>query len=178
MQHPSNIKIWQPIVTLIATVLFIIWLLNAFNTGNLFWFLPYQPTYQPSRIIVHNYGKTETLQPGMPGFTELAKAMNETFAAGFDSTALVNIGLSDETLRRYNEEELVIEARYPNDVRFNTPVRMKNVRSLIIPVDATHDGNRYLFMGGNSVWLAGAIVMSDDSPITETMIELGYLQEE
>lgn len=178
MQHPSNIKIWQPIVTLIVIVLLIIWLLNVFNTGNWLWFLPYQPTYQPSRIIIHNYGKTETLQPGTPGYAELTDAMNEAFAAGFNSTALVNIGLSDETLRRYNEEELVVEAHYPVDVRFNTPVRMKNVRSLIVPIDATHSGNRYLFMGSNGLWLAGALVMSDDTPIMETMVELGYLQEE
>lgn len=178
MQHPSNIKLWQPIVTLIAAVLFIIWLLNWFNTGNWLWFLPYQPTYQPARIIVRNYGKTETLQPGNPKYADLAEAMNEAFATGFDSTALVNIGLSDETLRRYNEEELVIEAHYSTDVRFNTPVRMNNVRSLIVPVDATHDGNRYLFMGGNGIWLAGAMVLTDDSPIMDTMVELGYLTEE
>ncbi len=178
MQHPSNIKIWQPVVTLIAVVLFIIWLLNAFNTGNFLWFLPYQPTYQPTRIVVRNYGKTETLQPGMPGYAELSQALNETFAAGFDSKALVPIGLGDETLRRYNEEELVIEVNYPNKVRFNTPVRMQNVTSLLLPVDATHDDQRYLFMGTNGRWLAGALVMSDDSAIRETMIDLGYLQEE
>ena len=178
MEHPSNIKLWQPIVTLVVIVLLIIYLLNVFNTSNWLWFLPYQPTYQPTRIIVHNYGKTETLQPGTPGYTELTDAMNEAFANGFNSTALVNIGLSDETLRRYNEEELVIEAHYPVEVRFNTPVRMKNVRSLIVPVDATHDGNRYLFMGSNGLWLAGALVMSDDAPIMNAMMALGYLEAE
>ena len=178
MEHPSKIKLWQPIVTLIAVVMFIIWLLNALNTGNLFWFLPYQPAYQPTRIVVHNYGKTVTLQPGIPGYIELSAALNEAFALGFDSRALVPIGLSDETLRRYNEEELVIEAHYPNKVRFNTAVRMDNVRSLLVPIDATHDGQRYLFMGANGNWLAGAIVMTDDSPITEMMIELGYLRTE
>ena len=178
MDHPSKIKIFQPIITLLAVLLLIIWLVNVLNTGNWLWFLPYQPAYQPTRIIVHNYGQTEILQPGIPGFIELTDALNESFSKGFDSTSLVSIGLSDDTLQRYNEEELVIEAHYPNQVRFNTSARMKNVRSLLVPIDATHDGQRYLFMGTNGNWLAGALVMSDDSSIMETMVTLGYLEEE
>lgn len=178
MEQSEKFRLREPLLALAGAVIFIIWLVNAFNTGNLLWFLPYQPTYQPTRIVVHNYGQTESLQPGMPGFQELADALTETFAAGFDSNALVSIGLSDETLMRYNESELVVEAFYADEVRFNTPVRMVGVNQLLIPIDATHAGNRYLFMGTNGKWRAGALVMTDDTPLMRAMVETGYLAEE
>lgn len=158
---------------LIIIGLGIIWALNAFNTGNPFWFLPIQPTYVPSRIIVRNYGTAVTLNTG-PEFDTLRAALDETLS-GFKNTALVDLGLSDETLRRYHEEELVIEVYYPRNITFNTSVRMSRVNQLLIPVDATHDGNDYVFIGSNGRWFAGVMVANSTEPLLVAMRELGYL---
>lgn len=178
METLPKFKLREPLLILVFAFLFIFWTINALNTGNIFWFLPVQPTFQPTRILVRNYGQTIDLQPGAPGFTELSQALTETFANGFDNNALVSIGLSDETLRRYAEEELVIESYYGQDISFNTRVRMNGITQLLIPLDGTHADARYLFMGGNGDWRAGAMVLTDDSPLRNAMRELGYLSGE
>ena len=175
MEPLPKFKLREPLIILVLVFLFIFWVINALNTGNIFWFLPVQPTFQPTRIVVRNYGETVDLQPGSPGFNELTQALNETFANDFENTALVSIGLSDETLRRYAEDELVIEAFYGQEISFNTRVRMDNVNRLLIPLDGTHADSRYLFMGSQGGWRAGAMVMRDDSPLREAMQSLGYL---
>lgn len=178
MDTIPKFKLREPLLILIGVFVLIYWIINALNTGNIFWFLPVQPTFQPTRIVVRNYGQTVDLQPGAPGFSELSQALNDTFANGFDSTALVSIGLSDETMRRYAEEELVIESYYGQDVSFNTRIRMNKVTQLLIPIDGTHADQRYLFIGGRGEWRVGAMVMSDDTPLREAMRQLGYLSGE
>ena len=177
MQTLPKIKIWEPLLILIGVGLGILWLINALNTGNALWFLPIQPIYEPSRIVIRNYGETVTIRRGEPGYAEISEALNETLSA-FDNTALISIGLSEETMRRYNEEELVLEAYYADDVEFNTPVRMQGVRQLLFPVDATHAGNRYVFIGSNGQWRVGAMVVADDTPLRDVMRTLGYLQDQ
>ncbi|VAW34857.1 hypothetical protein MNBD_CHLOROFLEXI01-621 [hydrothermal vent metagenome] len=178
MEPSSKIKLREPLIILVIIVLLFYWALNALNTENALWFFPVQPTLQPARIIVRNYGQTVELQPGSPGFSELVKALDDTFASGFNNTSLVSIGLSDETLRRYAEEELVIESYYGDAVSFNTQVRMTNVTQLLIPLEGTHADQRYLFFGGRGEWRVGAMVMSDDSPLRTAMQNLGYLGQE
>ena len=178
METAPKVKLREPVLILIAVFLFIFWLINALNTGNIFWFLPIQPTFQPTRIIVRNHGQTVDLQLGAPGFSELSQALTATFENGFDNTSLVSIGLSDETLRRYAEEELVIESYYGQPISFNSRVRMSNVTQLLIPLEGTHADRRYLFLGGHGDWLAGAMVLTDDTPLRTAMRQLGYLGEE
>lgn len=158
---------------LVIIALGIIWLLNAFNTGNPLWFLPIQPTYIPSRIIVRDYGTAVTLNSG-PEFDTLRAALDDTLS-GFKNTALIDLGLSDETLQRYREEELVVEVYYPRNITFNTSVRMSHVNQLLIPIDGTHAGNDYVFIGSNGRWFAGVMMVNDMSPLLAVMRELGYL---
>lgn len=175
METLPKFKLREPVLILVFAFLLIFWAINALNTGNILWFLPVQPTFQPTRIVVRNYGQTVNLQPGSPGFTELSNALTETFANGFDNNSLVSIGLSDETLRRYADEELVIESYYGQEISFNTKVRMNNITQLLIPLDGTHADQRYLFFGGRGDWLVGAMVLSDDAPLREAMRQLEYL---
>ena len=176
MEPLKEFKLREPLLILLGAALLILWLINTLNTGNALWFLPIQPVFEPSRIIVHNYGTAVTIRRGEPGYSELTTALNETLS-DFVNTDLIPLGLSEETLRRYNEEELVIEAYYADPIRFNTSVRMNNITQLLIPVDATHSGNRYVFIGGNGVWRAGAMVVASDQPLIDAMRELGYLQQ-
>ena len=176
METSSKTRLREPVIILVVILLLIYWAINAANTNNMLWFLPIQPTLQPTRIVVRNYGQTVELFPGSPGFSELSQALNDTFAHGFDNTDLVSIGLSDETLRRYMEEELVIESYFGAPISFNTQVRMTNVNQLLIPLDGTHADQRYLFFGSKGEWRVGAMVLSDDSPLRTAMQILGYLE--
>lgn len=177
METSPKFRLREPLLILIAAILLIWWGINALNTGNVFWFLPYQPVHQPSRIIVRDYGTTVTLQPGVAGYNELTNALNETLAA-FRNRELIPIGLGEETLRRYHEEELVVEVHYPGPVRFNTAVRLSGVNQLLIPIDGTHDNQGYVFIGRNGQWRAGAMVVESDGPLLRAMRELGYLEDE
>lgn len=175
MESPSKIKLREPLLVLVAIVLLIWWGTNAFNTGNALWFLPFQPLHQPGRIIVRDYGTAVTLQPGTAGYDELTEALNQVLG-DFVNRELIPIGLGEETLRRYHEEELVLEVYYPEPVRFNTSVRLTGVNQLLIPIDATHDGQGYVFIGRDGQWRVGAMVMADDEALLATMSELGYLE--
>lgn len=174
MEPVPKVKIYQPIAILVGVGALIFWLINTFNTGNPLWFLPIQPIFEPSRIIVRQYGTAVTIQRGDPHYAPLTDALNETFSS-FANTDLVAIGLSDETLRRYNEEELVIEAYYADDVQFNTSIRMRGVRQLLVPIDGTHADKNYVFFGQSGVWRAGALVVRDSTPIRQALADLGYL---
>ena len=178
MESPPKFKLREPFFILVLIFIGIYWTINALNTGNVFWFLPVQPTFQPTRIVVRNYGETIDLQVGSPGFAELSQALTETFKNGFENTSLISIGLSDQTLRRYVEEELVLEAYYGQEISFNTRVRMDGVTQLLIPLDGTHADKRYLFFGGRGQWRVGAMIMRDDSPLRTAMQALGYLSGE
>lgn len=176
MQTLPKFKLWEPLLILIVVAAGILWILNTLNTGNPLWFLPIQPIYEPSRIVIRNYGETVTLRRGEPGYAEITDGLNETLS-GFDNTALISIGLSEETIRRYSEEDLVLEVYYADEIEFNTPVRMTGVKQLLFPVDATHSGNGYVFMGANGEWRVGAMVVSDEVPLLNAMRILGYLQD-
>jgi hypothetical protein len=174
MDRLPEFKLKEPLLILVGAILIIWWALNAFNTGNALWFLPFQPTYQPSRIIVRHYGTAVTLQPGMNGYLEITDALNQSLSA-FKNTSLVPLGLSDETMRRYNEEELALEVYYPSPIRFNTPIRMNQINQLLIPIDGTHDGAGNVFLGSNGYWLAGVLQMQDSEPLLAALRQLGYL---
>ncbi|KAA3660288.1 MAG: hypothetical protein DWQ04_19840 [Chloroflexi bacterium] len=176
METLPKFKLWEPLLILIGVAAGILWILNTLNTGNPLWFLPIQPTYEPSRIVIRKYGETVTIRRGEPGYKELSEGLNETLSS-FNNTALISIGLSEDTLLRYNETELVVESYYADEIEFNTPVRMSGVKQLLIPIDATHAGNGYVFMGANGQWRVGAMVADDDTPLLNALRILGYLQD-
>lgn len=175
MDTLPKFKLKEPLLMLVGSIFGIWWLVNTFNTGNPLWFLPIQPTYRPSRILVHDYGTAVTIMPGTNEYEILAQALDESLS-GFKNTALSSLGLSDETLRRYNEEELVLEIFYPEEIHFNTPVRMSKINQLLIPIDATHSGKGYVFMGSSGAWRVGTMEMENDEPLLNAMRQLGYLQ--
>lgn len=143
------------------------------NTGNPLWLLPVQPEYEPQRIVIRSNGEETELQKGMPGFIELTDAFNIAFS-DFTNADLVPIGLSQETLEDYNESGTVIEIFYNQDIRFNSPVRMRNINQLLVPIEGRNANEGYVFLGNNGRWLAGAMDMASDAAIRQALSELGY----
>ncbi len=172
-RHGSSIL--QPFLMMIGIFALIVYMVGALNSGNWLWVLPIQPKFEPSRIVVRVNGRTNEYRPGIDGFDELKAAFDTSFA-DFSNLDLVPMGLSEETLQEYNESAVVVEVYYPQDIRFNTVVRMRNVNQLLIPIEGRHAGNRYMFLGSDGRWLTGALVMSDDQPIYDELRELGHIQ--
>lgn len=114
-------------------------------------------------------------RPGDAGFDQLAAALNETLSA-FKNRDLVPIGIGDETLRAYYEEGLVVEAFYATEVRFNLPARFEGINTLLIPVDARHAENNYVFLGRNREFLASALQVESREPLDNALRVLGYLE--
>ncbi|MCA9992635.1 MAG: hypothetical protein H6666_00305 [Ardenticatenaceae bacterium] len=168
-------RLLEPLIILVVIVLAFWYLLNTLNTGNPLWFVPFQPEYTPSRIVVHDYGQSVELRPGDAGFDQLAAALNETLSA-FKNRDLVPIGIGDETLRAYYEEGLVVEAFYATEVRFNLPARFEGINTLLIPVDARHAENNYVFLGRNREFLASALQVESREPLDNALRVLGYLE--
>jgi hypothetical protein len=173
MEPVKPVKIWQPFVVLALFACGVIWLINTFNTSNPLWFWPRQPELRPSRILIYHYGTAMTLEPGMEGYEELTAVLNQSFA-GFNNSALVNVGIGDETVARYYEEEFVLEITYPGTIQFNTPVRMDNVNQLLIPIDGRHSDQGFVFIGNNGFWLAGAMQLADLEPLRAELRRQGY----
>lgn len=170
-------SVLQPLLIFLGAALLIVYLVGALNTGNWLWMLPIQPDYEPARILIRDHGRTTEYRPGDPGFSELTAALDLAFA-DFSNLDLIPIGLSDETLQDYNQSSLVMEIYYPQDIRFNTIVRMSNVDQLLIPIEGRHAGNRYVFLGADGRWLTGAFVMANDQPVRDAIIALGYQAQE
>lgn len=164
----------QPFLILVIAFVLIAYLVGALNTGNWLWFLPIQPKFDPSLILVRDHGQSAEYRPGVSGFIELSNALDVSLA-DFSNLDLVPMGLSDETLQEYNESAIIVEIYYPQDIRFNTVVRMRNVNQLLIPIEGRHAGNRYIFLGSDGRWLTGALVMADDKPIMNALRQLGYI---
>lgn len=177
METNVNPSLKKLLVVVLVVVLFGMWAINTLNTGNAFWFLPFQPEYRPSRIIVRDHGRAVTLLPGEEAYEKLTLAVNASFS-DFANSSLIDIGLSEETLQRYHQQDLVLELYYPQFITFNTPVRMSKVNQLLFPVRGRHEGRGYLFMGRDGRWLAGAMQLRDTEPIMLVMAELGYLDNE
>jgi hypothetical protein len=169
----SNIK--APIIMALIGGVLIIYLIGVFNTGNWLWPLPIQPKYEPSRIVIHDGGQTVDYHPGVAGFVELTAALDASLA-GFSNLELIPIGLSEDTLQEYDQSGVVMEVYYPQDIRFNTIARMRNINQLLIPIVGRHADLRYVFLGGDGRWMTGALVMENDQPIREALRELGHVE--
>ena len=176
-ENKQGSSVLQPLLIFVGAILLIVYLVGALNSGNWLWLLPIQPDYEPARILIRDNGQTTEYRPGVDGFIELAAALDLAFS-DFSNLDLIPIGLSDETLQDYNESSLVMEIFYPQDIRFNTIVRMRNVNQLLIPIEGRHAGNRYVFLGADGRWLTGALVMANDQPIRDTLSALGYAPQE
>lgn len=175
-QEVRPIRLWQPLM-LVVFALVVVWYgINVLNTGNPMFFIPIQPEYRPARILVRNYGETLTVQPGHPDYEPLVEALNVALG-DFSNNDAGTLGLSDETLRRYREDELVLEIYYGEQVVFNTNIRMTGVNQLLIPIDGTHAAQGNVFMGTNGSWRVGTLRMSDSSGLRATLRALGYLQD-
>lgn len=171
--HPSQMNIWPPLLMMAAFGIAIFYLVTAMNTQNWAWFLNETEHVTPSRIVVINNGTEQVYTQGRDGFLELSTAVEQSLS-NLSNTALINIGLSEQTLTDYATRSLVVELYFDQPVRFNSMARTGEPTQLLIPVTGRHSGGGYVFRGAQGDWWFGAVRMADPEPLFKTLESLGH----
>lgn len=173
MQQPRGLSVLKPFVTMVLFIIAVFYILNVFNTGNWLWFLTNTTASEPTQIIIVDEGQRTTLQPGQPGFTELAAAA-EISLQRLSNTDLITIGLSEQTLEEYASNAVVMELHYGRPITINSMARTGKPTQLLIPIEGRHAGSGYVFRGADGEWWFGAVRMANPAPLMNTLAQLGY----
>ncbi len=172
-KHPSRMRVWEPIVLFVAILAVVYFVVNVLNSGTLLWFKSGATQIEPTRIVIVDHGERMTLVPGHADFARLAETAATSLAA-IDSTDLVAVGLSEETLADYEKSGVLLELYFERPVHFQTRFRAGEPTQILVPIAGRHAGNGYFFRGAEGEWWFGAIRMAEPGPLYELMAELGY----
>lgn len=171
--HPTRLQVWKPIVMFILLAIVAVYGVNAFNSQNLLWFQSKVTKIEPSRIVIVESGRESLIAPGHANFLALSQAIEQGLGA-IDSTALTDIGLSEETVAYMATEGVMMKVYFDEPVVFNTSFRAGEPTQILIPIAGRHAGNGYFFRGAQGDWWFGAIRMANPAPLYETIEALGY----
>lgn len=171
--HPSQMSVWQPLALMGVFGVIVFYLVTAMNTQNWVWFLNETIHVTPSRIVVLHNGDEQVYTQGKDGFLELATAVEQSLS-DLSNTALIEVGLSEQTLTDYATTSLVVELYFDQPVQFNSMARTGEPTQLLIPVTGRHSGSGYVFRGAQGEWWFGAVRMANPDPLFNTLDSLGH----
>lgn len=173
MKQQSYWRVLQPFIWMGIFIVAVFYLINVFNTQNWFWFRNDAVNVRPSRMVIFQDGERILVQPGHPDFIPLADAAEQSLSH-INNSALVDVGLSDETLADYAAAGLILELYYDQPITFNSMARTGKPTQLLIPIEGRHAGQGLAFLGGNGRWWVGAVRMADPAPLLTALAQLGY----
>ena len=153
-----------------AFVLVVIYLVPALNTNDALWFWPWFDA-QPREIVIYYGGEVSTLRPEDADFAPIVQVVN---AIVKKRNAYTTLGLSPETVERYQRQEHAIELRYEHPTRIHTPYRFGPGDAYLIPLTGRHSEYHPIFAGLRGGWLIGALRMPTTEPLIERLQSLGY----
>lgn len=174
MTHPNKIRVLEPFIGMVLFIVLAIYVVNAFNTGNWFWFRGNTVNVRPSRIVVVDHGQRTILTTGHPDFGPLVEATVQSLSE-LNNSGIVDVGLSDETLNDYASSALVLELYFDSPVVFNTAARTGKPTQLLIPIEGRHADGGLVFRGDKGTWWYGAVRMSDPQPLLLALEQMGYV---
>lgn len=172
-KHPTKMRVIEPIILFIVIAVAIFYGVNALNTGDLLWFQSKAVNIEPIRMVVVNAGEKETIIPGHEKFNSLAEAAQTSLSTP-NNTALINLGLSDDSLAYFENEGVLLELYFSRPVQYHTNYRAGEPTQLLVPIEGRHAGQGYFFRGADGEWWFGAMRMGDPAPLLNVMAELGY----
>jgi hypothetical protein len=173
MKHPSKIRILEPVILFVVIGVLIVYVVNALNTQDWWWFRSQAVEVVPSRMVIVQDGERTTLVPGSPMFDRLAEAAQISLSHP-NNTDLINLGISDDTLAFYESSGVLLELYFDRPVQFHTSYRTGEPTQLLVPIEGRHAGNGYFFRGDQGEWWFGAMRMADPAPLLDVMAALGY----
>ena len=80
MENPKKVRVLEPFIGMAVFIVAVIYIINAFNTGNWVWFLGNTVNVTPSRIIIVDHGNRTVLNPGHPDFDSLVAAAEQSLS--------------------------------------------------------------------------------------------------
>lgn len=173
MKHPKKIRLIEPFLALGVFAVVLFYLINVFNTGNWGWFRAQTVHVRPSRIVIVNHGERTVISPGHANYISLSDAV-EASLSKLNNTALVGIGLSEQTLEDYQNDSLILELYFDKPVVFNSMARTGEPTQLLIPINGRHSAGNYVFRGAKGEWWYGAVRMADSSSLMQVLADMGY----
>ncbi len=174
MTHPNKIRVLEPFIGMALFIVLAIYVVNAFNTGNWFWFRGNTVNVRPSRIIVVDHGERTILTTGHPDFARLVDAATQSLSE-LNNSGVVDVGLSEATLADYATDSLVLELYFDSPVVFNTAARTGEPTQLLIPIEGRHSDSGLVFRGDKGAWWYGAVRMADPQPLLLALEQMGYV---
>lgn len=174
MDNPKKVRVLEPFIGMALFIVAVIYIINAFNTGNWTWFLGNTVNVTPSRIIIVDHGNRTILNPGHPDFNSLVAAAEQSLSK-LNNSGIVDVGLSEQTLEDYATDSLVMELHFDSPVVFNTAARTGKPTQLLIPIDGRHADGGLVFRGDKGDWWYGAVRMADPQPLLSTLEQMGFL---
>ena len=151
-----RIRLLEPLLVLVGFVVVVIHAVAAFSSEDLMWFWPQSSVPEPARIVIHNAGDERVIEPGMPGFDELARASVQAFSQ-LDTPALIEVGLSEKTLKGFWTQFQVVEFFYDQDLDFHVPFQAGNPTHLLFPIEGAHADRGWFFRGSHGDYWFGAM---------------------
>lgn len=130
------------VFVLVGGLLF--WWVNAIPNEDPLWFLR-SFNARADWITVYWEGITHMFFPGDPEYEQIMAAFAEGVAhwSGYENS----VGLSDESLDRYRNEERLLELHYNQPVRVHTRHLYPEARYFWVPLSGTHSAWRRVFAG-------------------------------
>lgn len=157
----------------IIAVMFV--LIVAFNTGDILWFYPVFDEVAVG-MTVYCYGEAVEVNPGDLAFTALNTAVNRVISGG---KRWDQLSLSDETYAEYqtSDQMVILELYYDPPVRIHSIYKfMKNIDTIIIPLEGRHAQYNTLFGRLGDFIAAGSFHFKTMAPIEQAVQAQGLCQ--
>jgi hypothetical protein len=162
------------VLLIIGLVLLIAYGTVSVSSQDLLWFLK-RFEYRPARIVVyHHQGKRTELGPGVPGFEELAAAIQASLAAGAERPS--GIGFSDASLLDAYSEYVSVEAFFDRPVKLHAWFDTGAPTQMLFPITGRHSELSLVLLGTNGRYLASPPALNTVEPIREALRSLGYYE--
>lgn len=162
----------KAILILLALIPVVIFMSNATTSQDWLWFKTGFDE-RPSRIIIYHDGGQVELQPGQPGFNDLAEAIRASLAGGVAQQS--NTGLSDQSRQEAYIRYTTVEAFFDRPVKLHAFFYTGHPTQMLFPITGRHSDRPIVFLAENGEYRVNAPVLRTKQPILEVLRELGYV---
>lgn len=154
----------------VLTIVPIIYLIIAINTGDLLWASPIF-NYEPRSIVIHCFGEDVYPEAGSAAFMAITDLVNRSLSGRkrWDS-----LSLSDSTYQDYQShpQMMVVELFYSEPIRIHSRFKFfSNVNRIIIPLVGRHAQLNSIFGRRNDFPAAGSFHVNDLAPLKAYLSE-------
>jgi hypothetical protein len=179
MEGPTDRIRTNPIrmvLLMAALALLIVYVTVSVTTGDLTWFLKGFRTMPARMVVYHHEGKRTELQPGDPGFAELASAVQACLAEGAERPS--GIGFSDASLLDAYSQYVSLEVFFDRPVKLHAWFDTGAPTQMLFPITGRHSELSLVLLGNNGKYLASPPSLKTTEPIRHALQALGYLEDQ